>query len=78
MVELSDGIRHSQSADMLENFFSNAKDRSFEIARGSGRPGRYSFPVVLVTLRGSRVVRRVSEMVMIESGKNDWVVDKLP
>ena len=78
MVQLSDGIRHSQNADTLEQFFSNASNRAFEINRGSGRQGRYSFPVVLVTLRGSHLSRKFSEVVLVETGKNDWVVDKLP
>ena len=77
-VQLSDGIRHSQNADKLEQFFSSDAGRAFEIARGHGHPGRYSFPVVLVTSRGSHVTRRSSEIVVIETGKNDWVVDRLP
>jgi hypothetical protein len=77
-VLLSDGIRHSQNADKLEQFFSSGKDSGFEIARGHGHSGRYSFPVVLVTSRGSKVTRRSSEIILIETGKNDWVVDKLP
>jgi hypothetical protein len=78
MVLLSDSIRHSQNADKLEQFFSNGKDRAFEITRGHGRPGRYRFLVVLVTSRGSHVTRKFSEIVVVETGKNDWVVDKLP
>jgi hypothetical protein len=78
MVLLSDGLRHTQSADKLEEFFSNATDRAFEITRGHGHQGLYSFPVVLVTLRASRVVRKFSEIILVEAGKNDWVVDKLP
>jgi hypothetical protein len=78
MVLLSDSIRHSQNADKLEQFFSNGNDRSFEITRGHGHPGRYTFPVVLVMLRGSHVTRKFSEIVVVETGKNDWVVDKLP
>jgi hypothetical protein len=77
-VLLSDGIRHSQNADKLEQLFSSGTDRGFEIARGHGHSGRYSFPVVLVTARGSRITRRFSEIILIETGKNDWVVDKLP
>ena len=77
-VLLSDGIRHSQNADKLEQFFSNAKDRGFEITRGHGHQGRYTFPVVLVTSRGSHITRRSSEIILLETGKNDWVVDKLP
>jgi hypothetical protein len=78
MVLLSDGLRHTQSADKLEEFFSNATDRAFEITRGHGHQGLYSFPVVLVTLRASRVVRKFSEIILVEAGKNDWVVDRLP
>src|SRR5712692_5460800 len=78
VVLLSDGLRHTQNADTLEDFFSNATDRAFEITRGHGHQGLYSFPVVLVTLRGSHVVRKFSEIIVVETGKNDWVVDKLP
>jgi len=78
MVMLSDHIRHTQNPDQLEQFFLNGTDRAFEITRGHGHPGRYSFPVVLVTPRGSRVTRKFSEIILIETGKNDWVVDKLP
>jgi hypothetical protein len=78
MVLLSDGIRHSQNADTLEQFFSSGTEHTFEIARGHGHQGRYIFPVILVTLRGSHVTRRSSEIIMAETGKNDWVVDKLP
>ncbi len=77
-VLLSDSLRHSQNADRLEQSFSSATDRAFEIARGHGHRGRYSFPVVLVTLRGSHVARRFSEIILVDTGKNDWVVDKLP
>ena len=77
-VLLSDGIRHSQNADKLEQFFSNGKDRGFEIGQGHGHAGRYSFPVVLVTNHGSHVTRKSSEIILVETGKNDWVVDKLP
>jgi hypothetical protein len=78
MILLSDGIRHAQNADKLEHFFANGTDRAFEITRGHGHQGRYSFPVVLVTPRGSHLTRKFSEVVLIDTGKNDWVVDKLP
>jgi hypothetical protein len=79
MVLLSNSLRHSQNADRVEEFFSNATNRAFEITRGKGRSGRYTFPVVLVTPRGSsRITRKFSEIVLIDTGKNDWVVDKLP
>ncbi len=80
MVLLSDGLRHAQNADQMEDFFSDAKTkiRSFEITTGHGHPGRYTFPIVLVTPKGNHISRKFSEITMIEAGKNDWVVDKLP
>lgn len=80
MVLLSDGLRHSQNADQMEDFFSNAKTkiRSYEITVGHGNPGRYTFPIVLVTPKGNHLTRKFSEITLIEAGKNDWVVDKLP
>ena len=78
MVQLSDRVRRSGNADKVEQFFSDAKDRAFEITRGNGQPGRYHFPVVLIWTQGSRITRKVSELILIETGKNDWVVDKLP
>jgi hypothetical protein len=78
IVLLSDSVRHSHDAAMLEQFFSGDSPRAFEITRGKGHPGRYSFPVVLSTVQGARVQRKFSEIVLVNTGKNDWVVDKLP
>ena len=88
MALLSDGIRHAQTPGEIERFFSADTDRAFEIAKGAGNRGRYSFPVVLVSLKaspgsdppaGAKVVsRRSSNIILVRTGKNDWVVDKLP
>jgi hypothetical protein len=78
MVLISDGIRHSQNADKLEEFFSSGTQRAFEVSRGHGHSGFYTFPVVLMTLHAAHITRKASEIVLIETGKNDWVVDKLP
>jgi hypothetical protein len=78
IVLVSDGIRHTQNADKFEEFFSGDSDRAFEIGAGRGNHRRYNFPVVLVTAKGSQLSRHSSFMVLVSSGKNDWVVDKLP
>jgi hypothetical protein len=78
MVLLSDGLRHSENADKLEQFFAAETERAFEIRTGRGHHGRYSFPVVLLAPRGAHMARRSSEMIVVNTGKNDWVVDKLP
>jgi hypothetical protein len=77
-VLLSDHLRHSQNPEKFEQFFLGDADRAFEIARGTGNRGRYRFGVVLVTARGAQVRRRFSGIVMVNTGKNDWAVDKLP
>jgi hypothetical protein len=78
MVLLSDRIRHSQDPEKFEQFFAGTTDRAFEIARGQGGRGRYRFAIVLVTASGTRSRRRSSEIIVVDAGKNDWVVDKLP
>jgi hypothetical protein len=78
IVQLSDGLRRSQDAKKVEQFFLNAKDRAYEIGRGRGQAGRYTFPVVLVGTEGGQLTRRPSELIVLETGKNDWVIDKLP
>ena len=88
MALLSDSIRHAQTAGEIERFFSAETDRAFEIGKGSGNRGRYSFPVVLLSLNASArsdlpaeakvVSRRSSNIILVRTGKNDWVVDKLP
>jgi hypothetical protein len=78
IVLVSDGVRHTQNADKFEEFFSVDSDRAFEIGAGRGSHRRYSFPVVLVTAEGSQLSRHSYFMVLALTGKNDWVVDKLP
>ena len=77
MVLLSDKARRSHDSERLEQFFSSGSDRAYEIGRGRAHAGRYRFPVVLVTKTGS-LHRAFSEIVLINTGKNDWAVDKLP
>ena len=77
-VLLSDRVRHSQDPEKFEKSFTGPTDRAFEISRGTGTRGRYQFDVVLVTVAGSRMRRRSSAIVVVNTGKNDWVVDKLP
>jgi hypothetical protein len=78
MVLLSDHVRHSHNAEALEELFSSGSDRAYEIGRGKGHPGRYRFPVVLVTKSGGGLHRTFSEIILVRTGKNDWAVDKLP
>ena len=78
MVLLSDSVRRSHDAGSLEQFFFSGSDRAFEIGRGKRHPGRYRFPVCLVTKSGDGLHRTFSEIILVNTGKNDWAVDKLP
>ncbi len=78
MVLLSDQVRHSHNPESFERFFSGDTNRAFEIARGTGNRGRYRFTVVLVTRQGTWVRRRDFEIIVVNTGKNDWAVDRLP
>lgn len=72
--------KQSATSDQVEKFFSYAGASSYEIARGKLlKRGRYEFPVALVN-SGSRHHARhhFSSIVVINTGNNDWAVDKLP
>jgi hypothetical protein len=66
----------------LQSFFSPTPgtQQAFEISRGKKlRPGRYSFPVILLeTSPGEAVHRRFSHIIVTRAGKDEWTVDKLP
>lgn len=78
MALLTDRVRHAHNPESFEQFFSAASDRAFEMTRGTGNRRRYRFAVVLVTAPAARVRRRFSEIIVVNTGKNDWAVDKLP
>jgi hypothetical protein len=79
MVLLTGHAKEKVTTDAIEKFFSNPGLSAFEIGRGKLlRRGRYEFPVVLVGTSKNRARRRFSSIVMVDTGKNDWAVDKLP
>ncbi len=78
---LTSHAKDTATTDMIENFFSNSAPVAYEIGRGKLlKHGRYEFPVVLVSgaPNGGRVRRRFSSIVIVNTGNNDWAVDKLP
>jgi hypothetical protein len=75
---LTQHAKKSVDRDELDKFFSNPQPLGYEIERGKElRRGRYEFPVVLVSA-GTRVRRRFSSIVVVNTGENGWAVDKLP
>lgn len=78
---LTSHAKEKVTTDTLEGIFSTPGPLAYEISRGKIlRHGRYEFPVVLVgpAVASNRTRRRSSNIVVLNIGNNDWVVDKLP
>jgi hypothetical protein len=79
MVLLSSRAKEKATTDVVEKFFSNSSPSAYEIGRGRLlKRGHHEFPVVLVVTSKNHARRRFSSVVIVETGKNDWAVDKLP
>jgi hypothetical protein len=81
MALLTGNAKDAANRDAVERFFSNPEPSGYEINRGKlVKRGRYEFPVVLVTVpsRNVQVRRRSFSVVVVNTGNNDWAVDKLP
>ncbi len=71
--------KEKATTDAVEKYFSNPSPSAYEIGRGKlVKRGRYEFPVVLVSSSMNHARRRFSSIVIVDTGKNDWAVDKLP
>lgn len=78
---LTGHAKEKVTADALEEFFSAGGPLAYEIDHGRlVKRGRYEFPVVLVSgaAKNMRVRRRFSSIVVVNTGNNDWALDKLP
>ena len=79
LVMLTEAAKEHVSEDRLEEFFSPGADAAYEISRGRKMDtGRYVFPVTLFEPGTGHARPRVSQMIVVESGQNDWAVDRLP
>jgi len=80
-VLLSTHAKEAATADVVDKFFLNPTPSAYEIGHGKLlKRGRYEFPVVLV-MEASKEVRsrrRFSSIIVVNTGNNDWAVDKLP
>ena len=82
LLLLSDSAKQKISEDRLEKYFQPGLTtlRAFQVAHGKKlKEGRYTFPVVLFE-RPSGVFFRTRnvQLLVVQAGKDDWVVDKLP
>lgn len=77
---LASHAKEKITAEQLDNFFSPPLS-AYEIGRGKLlKRGRYEFPVVLMqaAAKNTHSRRRFSSIIVLQSGGNDWAVDKLP
>jgi hypothetical protein len=81
MALLTTHVKETATTDSVEKFFTGQGPAAYEIEPGKiVKHGRYEFPVVLVTgdSRKPHFRRRFSSIVVVNTGNNDWAVDKLP
>jgi hypothetical protein len=78
---LSSHAKEVATTEVVEKFFANPVSSAYEIGRGKLlKRGRYEFPVVMVTeaAKNTRAHRHFSSIIVVNTGNNDWAVDKLP
>jgi len=80
MPLITNRAKQQSTEEGIEKLFSGPTARAFEIPHGRAlRAGRYVFSAVLLQTEDSgRARRRFAEFVVVNTGKNDWAVDKLP
>ncbi len=80
MPLITNHAKQQSTEEGIDKLFSGSYTRAFEITRGRAlRQDRYQFPIVLLQTDDSgRAHRRFGELIIVNTGKNDWAVDKLP
>jgi hypothetical protein len=78
ILMLTDAAREHASREQLQEFFSPAGDAAFEIEHGKLINGQYVFPVVLFGVSENDARAHTCSIVIVNLGKDDWGVDKLP
>ncbi len=79
LMMLTDSVKQHWPEERLEAFFASADHAAYQISQGRKlKAGRYSFPVALLENVGTKIRRRFSEVVVTQTGREDWAVDKLP
>ena len=83
IILLTDAAKHQISEDRLQAFFAPGSQiqEGYEISRGKKlAAGRYAFPVALFEVGPDHkwMHPRFSQIVVVNTGKDDWAIDKLP
>ena len=77
---LTNRAKHQSSEAEIDALFSDSAARAFEIFHGRQLShDRYLFPVLLLqTSAPAHTRRKFTRILIVNTGKNDWAVDKLP
>jgi hypothetical protein len=85
LMLLTDPAKDKISSEQLEKMFSpeSAVSRGYQIARGRKLGGRrYAFPVSLLQADRTDARKaahvRTSQIIVVDAGKDEWAVDRLP
>ncbi|MGA8429087.1 MAG: hypothetical protein WB729_04665 [Candidatus Sulfotelmatobacter sp.] len=79
IVMLSGNARNNTDRDDLDRLFASSAPAAYEISHGKClHRGRYEFPVVLLGALPKKTQRRFSTIVVLDTGNDDWAIDKLP
>ena len=81
LLLVSDDAKSRTSEERFEKFFTpgGPLQRSFQVGEGAKlRAGRYSFPVKLYERSAGAPRVRSSQLLVVNSGGDEWVVDRLP
>lgn len=80
MPWITNRAKQQSTEEGVDKLFSGSSIRAFEISRGRlVRRGRYQFSIVLLQNDDSgHTRRRFTELIITNTGNNDWAVDKLP
>jgi len=82
LLLITDHAKQQTSAERLEKFFAPdaVTTRAYHVARGKRLPpGAYAFPVALLEHTSTaQTRRRNSQLIVVQTGKDEWAVDKLP
>jgi len=82
LLLLTDPAKHQVSQEKLEKMLASgdAASRAYQITLGKKLSGsRYTFPVTLIEAGPQKTPRvHSSRLVVIQTGKQEWAVDRLP
>jgi hypothetical protein len=81
LLLLTDAAKNRISEDQLSALLEGSAPVTYEITRGKKlNPGRYAFPIALFQPTGQHrwMHPHYSQLIILNTGKDGWAIDKLP